>query len=198
MAHNRDLVLLWLMSHSCLQAECRAGLLKKYVIESRSSHVLTRPMLNMGTDEEHRGLLPLSGTSEKVSKESYPEISSRRHGTRPLKSRLRFWLPVVLATALCAAVWCYNRCNVQDHVSHVSQHSAGPAEPILNSQWTDEVAYDNYSLILRGQRIFLQCALFFLYLSYIPELLQLWRIPPMAPARTRPLARHPRESEGGR
>ena len=174
MAHNRDLVLLWLMSHSCLQAECRAGLLKKYVMKSRSSHVLTRPTLNMGTDEELHGLLPFSGTPEKTLKGSNPHVSFRRGVTKTLKCRSRFWLPVVLAITLCAATWCYNRCNAQDHVSRVPQHSTGSAEPALSSQWTDEVAYDNYSLILRGQRIFLQCALFFLYLSYIPELLQLW------------------------
>ncbi|KAL1751658.1 glycoside hydrolase family 35 protein [Schizophyllum commune] len=76
----------------------------------------------MGTDEELRGLLPLSEAPEKFLNDSYPDVSSRR------------------------------------------------GEPVLNSQWTDEVAYDNYSLILRGQRIFLHSGEFHQWRLPVPDL----------------------------
>ncbi|KAJ7174209.1 glycoside hydrolase superfamily [Mycena crocata] len=48
---------------------------------------------------------------------------------------------------------------------------------------TADVRFDNYSLILKGQRVFLQC---------------LWRIPHLAAPRTIAMARHPRKDQGRR
>ncbi|TRM65792.1 glycoside hydrolase family 35 protein [Schizophyllum amplum] len=126
----------------------------------------------MGPDEELRGLLPSSVVQEKslqhIHHVEIEDVRRKYSAFNSLKSRLRYWIPVILVTAFFIAARCFSKCNHSVYSSRIGEH-ASTAKPSL-SEWTDEVTFDNYSLMLRGQRIFLHSGEFHPWRLPVPDL----------------------------
>lgn len=137
--------------------------------------------LESNPTSSQKGLLRQYPNSWNYSMTSFESPSSVPAYSSP-KRKSGWLIPLICLVLFLATTQYYNPRNVRaipsrlfglDYVSRVELSSESNTADLSGLARTDEVQFDNYSLILRGQRIFLQYGAFILSVFSI--------LPPSAP-----------------